>query len=124
MPCSRPMPDRLTPPNGELKSAAYVLTENVPVRIAPRDLEAVGHVGREDAAGQPVVAVVGDPDRVLLVVVRDHDDDGAEDLLLRDGHVVADVRQQRRLDEPALGQVLGDLAAGGELAPSSTPLRT
>ena len=81
---------------------------------AARDLEAARGIGREHAAGQAEAAVVRDADRVLVVVERDEGDDRAEDLLLGDRHVVAHVRQQRRLDVPALVQVLRHLAAGGD----------
>src|SRR5262245_37594410 len=56
---------------------------------------------RHHVAGEPVDAVVGDPDRVLLVVERDHHEDGAEDLLLRDRHGVVDVDEQGRPDPEA-----------------------
>ena len=42
------------------------------------------------------------------------DQHGPEDLLLGDGHRVVDVGEQRRLDEVALGHVLGYAAAGDE----------
>src|SRR4051794_38630273 len=37
-----------------------------------------------DRAGEPVRRVVGDPDGVVVAVVRDHDEHRAEDLLLRE----------------------------------------
>lgn len=61
----------------------------------------------------PVPAVVGDADRVLSVVTADQDDDRTEELLLRKGHVVADMGQTRRLDVPPLRQVCRHLAARG-----------
>jgi hypothetical protein len=50
---------------------------------------------RHHVAGQTVGAVVGDPDRVFLVVERDDAQHRAEDLLLGDGHLVVDVDEKR-----------------------------
>src|SRR6266852_2587467 len=63
-------------------------------------------VARGDVAREPVGRVVGDANRVLLVLVRDDGKDGAEDLLARDRHVVAHVGEHRRADEVALAQAL------------------
>src|SRR5205807_3449380 len=57
-------------------------------------------------ATEPVHALVGDADRVVVVLERDHDEHRAEDLLLGDRHRVVDVGEQRRLDEVALRQIL------------------
>src|SRR5690606_5768873 len=65
------------------------------------DLHAVGRVGRPDRAAEAVVAVVGDPDGVVLVLVGDEDEDRPEDLLAGDAHVVGDVAEHRRRDVPA-----------------------
>src|SRR5262245_49571141 len=66
-----------------------------------RDRHCAIQRARHDVAGEPVDAVIGDLDRVLLVLVRDHHEDGTEDLLLRDRHGVVDVDEQRRLDPEA-----------------------
>src|ERR1700742_3007972 len=50
---------------------------------------------RKHVAGQPVHAVVGDPDRVLFVVERNDRQHRPEDLLLGDGHLVVDVDEKR-----------------------------
>src|SRR3546814_9173112 len=57
--------------------------------------------------------MVGDADRILVVLVRNDRDDGAENLLARDRHVVADVREQRRLDEIAYLDAIGAPGAAG-----------
>src|SRR5437867_624689 len=60
-----------------------------------------GHVARE-----PVGRVVGDADRVRLVLVWDDGEDRPEDLLARDRHVVADVGEYRGLHEVPLADAL------------------
>lgn len=52
-----------------------------------RDAQRAADVAGPQGAGEPVGGVVGESDRVFLVVEREHDGDGAEDLL-RDGGVV------------------------------------
>src|ERR1700730_899662 len=56
-----------------------------------RVLQGAGH----DVAGQAVHAVVGDPDRVFLVVERDDAQHRPEDLLLSNGHGVVDIGEKR-----------------------------
>src|SRR5215470_17341269 len=75
------------------------------------DLRAALDVGRPDAAAQAVLRVVGDRDRLLLAAVGDHGQHRPEDLLLRDLHLVVDVREDGRLDEPALRERLRRAAA-------------
>ena len=65
-------------------------------------------------AGQPVDRVVGDGDRLLLGVVGDDGEDGAEDLLLGDGVVGLHVGDDGRLHEVA--GAVGGAAAGDEPA--------
>ena len=50
----------------------------------------------EHSAGQAVDGVVGDPHRVVIVVVGDDDQDRTEDLFLRDLAVGVDIGQQGR----------------------------
>src|SRR6185436_2137174 len=77
------------------------------------DLETTLRVGRPNAAGQSERGVVGDPDRVRLVLVGDDAVDRAEDLFLGDAHGVVDVREYRLLDVPADRVVGRDAAAEG-----------
>ena len=63
-----------------------------PRRDAARALE----VARRHVAGEAVGRVVGDPDRVLLVLVGQDREHRPEDLLARDRHVVAHVREHGR----------------------------
>ena len=65
-------------------------------------------VARPDGAGKSVARVVGDRNRLLLVVEFDHRCDPAEDLLLRDAHAVVDAVEDRRPEEVAAGGVTGE----------------
>src|SRR5262249_31794368 len=74
-------------------------------------------IARPDAAGQPVDGVIGDPYRVVFVLVRDDRKHRAEDLFLRDGHLVVDVGEDGRADEIARRDPFGHFgAAGNELS--------
>src|SRR5690606_37886820 len=74
-----------------------------------------GEVARGDVAGQAVDGVVGDADRILLVLVADDGDHRAEDLLAGDGHVVGRMREDGRTHEPAALHAFGTPeTAGGE----------
>jgi ParB family chromosome partitioning protein len=57
---------------------------------------------RHHVAGEPVQAVVRDPERVLLVIVGDDGEHRTEDLLLRDRHAARDVDEQGGLDPETL----------------------
>src|ERR1700739_1180086 len=59
---------------------------------------------RHHIARKPIHAVIGNADRVFLVVVRNHDENGAEDLLLGDRHLVIDVGEKRWPDEESLAK--------------------
>jgi hypothetical protein len=61
-----------------------------------------GEIAGEDARGETVVCVVGRGDDLVLGVERRHDDDGAENLLADDFHVVGDVAENGGLDKVAL----------------------
>src|SRR5262245_41213460 len=81
---------------------------------AARDLERAV-VGRaEHRARQPVLAVVGDRDRVVDVVVGEDHEHRPEDLLTCDLGRVVDADEQRRLDVPPLRLCLGPPAAGDD----------
>src|SRR5919201_6324070 len=54
------------------------------------------------ASRQAVLRVVGDADGVVVIVKRDNDEHGTEDLVLGDAHGAVDVGEDRRLDVPAL----------------------
>ena len=124
MPFCRPMPLCLYPPKG--MSACPIgmppLTAKVPVRIRSATPSARSSERREDAAREPVDAVVGDADRVVVVVEGDDDEHRAEDLLLGDRHGVVDVGEQGRLDEPALGEVRRPASAQRQGRPLLDPL--
>src|ERR1700733_8288356 len=54
-----------------------------------------------DASRKAVLGVVGDFDRLFLVVESDYPEDRAEDFLLRDAHLGLDPGEDGRLDEPS-----------------------
>src|SRR5918999_6401450 len=71
-------------------------------------------VARPDATGQAVLAVVGDPDRVVFIRVGLDREHRAEDLLLGDRHLRRNLREDRRADEESAFQTVWRLAAAGE----------
>ena len=60
----------------------------VPDLSASSDAVPARRIAGPDRRHEPVAHVVGDADRVLLVLERGHGDDRAEDLFLRDLGVV------------------------------------
>src|SRR5438552_8297617 len=82
---------------------------------APGDIQPVPRIGTPHRARQPVIGIVGDADRIALVLVRDQRQHGAEDLFAGDAHAVVDVDEQRRLDVPALPLTVRTSAATGDL---------
>src|ERR1700722_960516 len=54
-----------------------------------------------DASRKAVLGVVGDLDRLFLVVESDYREDRAEHFLLRDAHIGLDPGEDGRLDEPS-----------------------
>src|ERR687886_1231519 len=66
------------------------------------------------ASRQAVLRVVGDADSVVVIVKRDHNEHGAEDLVLGYPHGVVDVGEDRRLQVPALRLARGPAAAHGD----------
>src|SRR5579862_435515 len=79
-----------------------------------RDAAGALEVAAPDVAVEAVLGVVRERDRLGLVAERDRADDGPEDLVSGDGHLVADAGEERRLDVPAARQVRGAAAAAGE----------
>ena len=97
--------------------------ERVPLGIVDRHL-AGAHPGR-DLAGvpdilrlhigrQPVDRVVGDPHRLVLVVIGDDRQDGAEDFLLLDRHAGPDVAEHSRPHIIAAVEVLRPAGTAGD----------
>ena len=86
----------------------------------PSDLEStrdgLGMLGlrREHVRMEPEGRVVRDGDGFILVAIRDDAQHGAEDLFLRDGHVVADIGEHGRLDEVAAVQPSRTTFAAGD----------
>src|SRR4029077_10962166 len=63
--------------------------------------------GPEDGGMKTIFRVVGDPDRIFLGIVRDDTKHGAENLFLRDCHVVLDVDEHRGLQEVTRFEAFG-----------------
>src|ERR1700756_3198216 len=78
---------------------------------APGEALHAAHVATPDAGGEAVRRAVGEPERLGLVLELDDADDGAEDFLLRDPHLVLHIREHRRADEIA---TLADLLTAGD----------
>ena len=76
-----------------------------------------------DTGIQTVSGVIGDPDCIVSVFVGDDTEDRTEDLILRDGHIIRDIREDRGVDVVA---VIGAFrqAAREDLPPSESPLLT
>ena len=55
-----------------------------------------------DTGIQTVSGVIGDPDRIVSVFVGDDTEDRTEDLILRDGHIIRDIREDRGVDVVAV----------------------
>src|SRR4051812_6163652 len=81
-------------------------------QLASDRLGALG-ITRPHPAGKPVLGVVGDPDRVLLVLVGHDRQHRAEDLLLGDRHLRRDLAEDGRPHEVAALGALGRLLAAG-----------
>src|SRR3954467_11632310 len=77
---------------------------HLPGAQAAGDPLGAGGVGRPDAAGEPVHGIIRDPDRVVVVLVRQDGKPGAEDLLAGDGHRRLHAGEDRRLHVIALRQ--------------------
>ena len=111
---SRPWPDCLKPPNGtDMLPRSKQFTQTTPARIALAARCAFRMSFVQTPGGEAVNRVVGDGQRLVEIPDRDRRQNRAEDLLLRDLHVVADAVEHGRLDEEAVGQC-GDLAAAGD----------
>ena len=81
-----------------------------PVRHAMR----ATHVAGPNAGGEPVLGAVGQRHRLVLGIERHNADDGAEDLLLGDGHAVVDVcEHRRRIVVTAIERRVGKATAAG-----------
>src|SRR5262249_11848326 len=86
---------------------------DVPRADLPGDLPGAVDVRGRDVAREAVERVVRDLDRLVLVLVGDDGEHRSEDLLAGDGHVVADVGEDRGPDEVALLHALGSAGAAG-----------
>src|ERR1700736_3774475 len=84
-----------------------------PIYLDPTGLDRVrrsqrlGDVMAPDVGAEPVVAVVRHPDRVLLALPGDDHEHRSEDLFPRYPPVVADVREDGRLQKVAFGERAG-----------------
>src|ERR1700736_4360921 len=98
LPYSRPTPEYLNPPHGAWGSSVMLLITTRPARICeatPRARE----VGPKDGGVETIFRIVGDPDRLVLGVISNDRQDGAENLVLGDRHVVLHINKHRGLHE-------------------------
>ncbi len=95
----------LDAPEGQVGEAVVgeaVVEHHRPGLQPPGQPPAPVPIGGPDVGVQPVAGVVGQPDRLLLVVEGDHREDGTEGLLPEDVHLRGHVGQHRGLVEGAL----------------------
>src|SRR6185436_19511176 len=93
--------------------APAVVPDRARPELASDVARAVGVLG-EHGRVETEDGVVGDPDRIVLVVGRDHAEDGAEDLLLGDRRGIVDVAEDGRFDIPTTLEILRATTAGRE----------
>ena len=104
----------MNPPNGA-PPGPNPLTAICPVRTRRAIGEPTVDVGAPHRAGQPVLRVVRDPDRVVVVVIAQHRQHRPEYLFLGDGGVRRDLGEDRRLEVVATVQTGRPTAAGRQL---------
>ena len=73
----------------------------------------VGVIGRPDSAGQAIGSAIGDLDGLGFVLIRNHAQHWAEDLLLGNAAVRFDIAEHRGLDEVALVAAFRSFRAAG-----------
>ena len=114
MPCSRPTPDCFIPPNGARRSRRrrpVIVDPDVSADELRPDALRRCRIGRPYGAAQAAPCVIREPHRLVLVIERDHRDDGTE-LLLASRRAGLGRRSRRsRAQEVAAGQF-----ATGQLA--------
>src|SRR5882672_8738899 len=98
-PYSRPTPEYLKPPQGACGSSVMPLITTRPDRICDATRRARWRSVPEDRGVETIFRVVGDPDRLVLGVIRDDTQHGAENLFLGDRHPVRHVDEHRGLHE-------------------------
>ena len=78
------------------------LTKTIPVEIFFATSRPVGRIGGEHRAAETEGRIVGDPDRIILVLRAEQHRDRSEELPIAGGIVLTDIGQDRRLHERAL----------------------
>src|ERR1700687_199223 len=111
-PYSRPTPEYLNPPQGACGSSVMPLITTRPDRIC--EATRARQVSAENSRVQTELGIVGDPDRLLLGVIRDDTQHGTENLFLSDRHVVLHVDEHRRLHEASRLETVRVTLATGE----------
>ena len=102
MPHSRPSPLSPTPPQGEAGSRRWwSLIQTMPALTACGHPVGAGDVARAHGRGEAERRVVGEPQRVRLVLEAGDAGERPEHLLLEDAHVGAHVGEDGGLDEVA-----------------------
>ena len=87
-----------------------LLTLIEPVRMRLAMVIARAGSPRGHAARQTIAAVIGNADRVFVVLEGDHHQHRAEDFLLGNAHVIGDIDKAGRLDEIAAAEIGASLA--------------
>ena len=83
------------------EGSCCITRAGIDVDIAGRDAmgEGDGFFFRPiDTRIQTVSGVIGDPDRIIGVFVGNDTEDRSEDFILRDGHIIRDIREDRGMD--------------------------
>ena len=104
----------LEPPEGDAEVRAERVVADGAGAQLPSDVPGPLDVVGEDGCVEAVDRVVGDGDRLLLVLRGNHAEHRPEDLLLRDGRGVVDVAEDGGFDEPAPVEMLRSTATGGQ----------
>src|SRR5271166_4030607 len=74
---------------------------------APGDPAGALQITRCYKARQPIASIVGDSYRILLIFIGDNAENGSENFLACDGHVVANAREYGWLDEITFRETIG-----------------
>jgi hypothetical protein len=77
--------------------------------------------GRADASGQAVHGVVGNGNRLFVIVEGNDHEHGTKDLLLGDPHPIVHISEQRRLDVIPAVEASRSAASGDDASAFATP---
>src|SRR6266851_4701555 len=89
----------LEPTEGRRRIVWRAVYDDTPSLDMARHCQRPSRVGRDDISLQPIGRVIGDRDRLRLVLIGKHAQHRAENLFPGDRHIVVDVREDGRLHE-------------------------